>query len=517
MIRYFLHKFPILLLIIAIFSAIISSFVLVKSEFYQKDIFIALFTILAFLFHLQVVVDYNRKKPGALKYLLLGEVYFLWMIITNFIYYSYELALYLWMTGIVGMFLYTRNIQKIYVTYFIYFWTIAFLQWYIFKTQHGSNIFSDPILFTHLLWVSIGSLLIIIIRGTSKKDNQKMSMFDDFDKISPFYTILWVIILYIITGGILYYHDENIFQKIWPNIIMILSIITLYFSHYKKYIPKYVSFFSVFLLYIILHFSFLDIIHPTNEKPWIVMFKKIPYTEVMGNMVRIHNIRNFRYKNSYEFEANWYDKELDVDTITSVDYMVNPFALEDTLAHIFLSFGFADGSYLSISIEGRRTTYQYSNWDIFRWNFKQFEKIYMIADERDILVLRGAIRKNWVYRYPLPMSKKAMQELFLDLLQTGNNLKENPEFITPINNCTRVLWDKHINKVLPKPFSITDFISTFSIYSWNSDRFIYNKWFIEKNEDFETIKNKSLINDSIQKYKDDPDFSKKIRAVFKNE
>ena len=81
------------------------------------------------------------------------------------------------------------------------------------------------------------------------------------------------------------------------------------------------------------------------------MFKKTPYTEFSDNKVRIHNIRNFTYKTAYDFEPNWYDKEYDLDKLSSVDYIVNPYALGENVAHTFLSFGFDDGTYVSVSIE----------------------------------------------------------------------------------------------------------------------------------------------------------------------
>jgi len=59
-------------------------------------------------------------------------------------------------------------------------------------------------------------------------------------------------------------------------------------------------------------------------------------------------------------------------------------------AHTFVSFGFKSGDFLAISIEIRKEKGEsFSAW---RGLLKRYELMYVIADERDVIKLRAAIK-----------------------------------------------------------------------------------------------------------------------------
>lgn len=67
----------------------------------------------------------------------------------------------------------------------------------------------------------------------------------------------------------------------------------------------------------------------------------------------------------------------------------------------------------------------------------QFEMIYVIADEQDVIKLRTNYRKNTVYMYPIKTSKEKMQSLFRTMLIRADKLSKEPEFYNTLwNNCT---------------------------------------------------------------------------------
>ena len=72
-----------------------------------------------------------------------------------------------------------------------------------------------------------------------------------------------------------------------------------------------------------------------------------------GDLVTIHNIRNFDYRTETDFMPRYYDKTFDLRQLDSVDVIAS-YWMGDAIAHIFLSFGFADKDFLAISIETRR-------------------------------------------------------------------------------------------------------------------------------------------------------------------
>lgn len=67
----------------------------------------------------------------------------------------------------------------------------------------------------------------------------------------------------------------------------------------------------------------------------------------------------------------------------------------------------------------------------------QFEMIYIIADEEDVIQLRTNYRKNDVYMYPINTPKEKMQALFRTMLIRADKLSQEPEFYNTLwNNCT---------------------------------------------------------------------------------
>jgi hypothetical protein len=61
----------------------------------------------------------------------------------------------------------------------------------------------------------------------------------------------------------------------------------------------------------------------------------------------------------------------------------------EAVAHVFVSFGFSDGQHVAISVEGHRLKGRPCG--VISSMFRQFQLIYIIGDERDVVGLRGAI------------------------------------------------------------------------------------------------------------------------------
>ena len=71
------------------------------------------------------------------------------------------------------------------------------------------------------------------------------------------------------------------------------------------------------------------------------------------------------------------------------------------IAHTFLSFGFAGGDHLAISIETRKEKGE--GYSTVKGFFRQYELYYVVADERDVIRLRTNYRHDppeqvYVYR-----------------------------------------------------------------------------------------------------------------------
>ena len=135
-----------------------------------------------------------------------------------------------------------------------------------------------------------------------------------------------------------------------------------------------------------------------------IMFPKYKAGPINGDLVTIHNIRNFDYRTETDFTPRYYTKTFDLREVDSVDVIAS-YWMGDAIAHIFLSFGFSGKDFIAISIETRRQRHQ--SYSTVAGFFKQYELFYVVADERDLIRLRTNYRKDppedvYIYRTRAP-------------------------------------------------------------------------------------------------------------------
>lgn len=271
---------------------------------------------------------------------------------------------------------------------------------------------------------------------------------------------------------------------------------------------KILKIFGIILGVLILVFGATQIfIKPSNNRDWSVDNAILPSAEFSGDLVTIRNVRNFSYASVLDYTPAYYDKTYDLSKIKTVDFFNEPFS--GLAAHTFLSFGFEDGEYVTVSVEVRREKGEFFN--AFKGLFNQFELTYVIADERDVVRLRTNYRKDDVYRFPIKVSTEKARALFVDMLNRANALKENPEFYnTFTNNCTTNIV-RHVNAIAEKdaqvPFSLRYIFPKFS------DALAYDLGLIDDTGTLEELKTRYNITAMANEYGDDPYFSYRIRGL----
>ena len=96
------------------------------------------------------------------------------------------------------------------------------------------------------------------------------------------------------------------------------------------------------------------LVRPSNERDWATDQAVLPYAEITGDTVSVHNIRNFSYKSVSEYTPNYYDATFDVSKLKNVYFIVEPFSGYVGAAHTFLSFEFEGDKFVSVSVEIRK-------------------------------------------------------------------------------------------------------------------------------------------------------------------
>ena len=247
-------------------------------------------------------------------------------------------------------------------------------------------------------------------------------------------------------------------------------------------------------------------IMPTNEANWNKDQAVLPFAEINNKLVTIHNIRNATYTSETDYEVSYYDKTFDLTHIKSVDFVVEPFSNFGGAAHTFLTFGFEDESYVAISIEIRKKKGQ--SFSAFKSLFKQYEIMYVVADEKDVVKLRTNYRKDTVYMYPTRIDQAHAEKLFLSMIARVNELYAKPEFYNLLMNTCTTNIVRHVNEIsetkIPWNYRV--------LMPGYSDKLGYDLGLFDTTLPYEKIRDAYQINDKAMKYGDDKNFSLRIRG-----
>jgi hypothetical protein len=221
----------------------------------------------------------------------------------------------------------------------------------------------------------------------------------------------------------------------WPSGRLLMSAAFGIFAVWAFWVnrrPRWRKAFGlVFLLVVVWHL----LIPPSNDRPWRREVAVLPSAILDGNRVRLVNYRNFAYRSALDFDALYEEREIDVSRIDSLDLFISYWKI-GPVAHTFVSFNFDDGSPpVCISIEVRPEIGE--SFDPFSSMFKQFELVYIVGDERDLVGVRTEHRNEDVFLYRINASPEAVRDLFRIYLERINLLADRPEWYHLLtDNCT---------------------------------------------------------------------------------
>ena len=251
------------------------------------------------------------------------------------------------------------------------------------------------------------------------------------------------------------------------------------------------------------------VLAPSNFRDWTPEQAVVPTAAVHGNQVMIQNVRNCQYFASDTFLVDYYDKSFDLSAVRSVDFLMVPFESMPAVAHTMLSFEIArpDGKsdHLAVSVEVRKEKHE--TYNPVKGSARQFELMYVVADERDVIRQRTNYRHENVYLYRTTATPETAQLLLTDILSRVNQLAKKPEFYDTItNNCTTNIV-RHINRVRPNRITY----DVRMLLPGYSDELAFNQGLIVPYGTFEQTKQRAYINPLAERFADREDFSELIR------
>ena len=246
---------------------------------------------------------------------------------------------------------------------------------------------------------------------------------------------------------------------------------------------------------------------PSNHRDWMPSVAKLPYAITQGNLVTVHNIRNFDYQTEFDFVENYYAKTYNLDDLESLSFLLSYWGGGTLFAHTILSFEFNNGDYLAVSAETRLEKGEPQ--ELIQGFFNQYEMIYILADERDIIRLRTNFRRQEpeeVFFYPTTINKNAVRQIFEVIIARVNKLYQQPEFYNTLtHNCFTTLRSD-IRSITPSA----------SYFDWRvvangyADQMLYENGDIATKLSFSKARKKFHINQYVAN-NTPVDYSKRIR------
>ncbi|MFO0904622.1 MAG: DUF4105 domain-containing protein [Pirellulales bacterium] len=246
-------------------------------------------------------------------------------------------------------------------------------------------------------------------------------------------------------------------------------------------------------------------LYPSHQRDWAPQHSRLPSVEFDGSKVAVHDVRNFDYITESEYIARFEDRKYDLRDLETVDYIVVPFAAAPLLAHTMLSFGFGRDQYLVTSVEVRLEKGE--SYSPLLGAMRQFEIMYVLADERDAIKLRTEVRKDDVYVYRVKAPPEKVRELFIDVAERVNQIHDAPEFYdTLTNNCTTNIV-QHVNRIAPNSIPYGGQV----LLPGMSGQLAYNLGLLDRSVPYDELQRRSNVTARAHAHRRDKDFSREIR------
>jgi hypothetical protein len=244
-------------------------------------------------------------------------------------------------------------------------------------------------------------------------------------------------------------------------------------------------------------------IRPSNQREWAREYGHIPYGELDGDRLTLHNVRNFDYRSESDFTEHWETRTYDLSKLEGIDFFMSYWG-SPTIAHTIVSWAFADAPPLAVSIETRRERDE--SYSAVRGFFRQYEICYVAADERDLIRLRTNYRGEDVYLYRLRTPRDRARALLLDYVKSMNELKDQPAWYNALtHNCTTTIRTH------------TKALGGFAAFDWRvlangyADQMLYERGAVDTRLPFPQLKEQCWIDARARAADRDPAFSERIR------
>ena len=317
------------------------------------------------------------------------------------------------------------------------------------------------------------------------------------------YTLFGILIpILFIWGNLVIHFTFNEYISPFCNIIFALGTLGIFL--FMKSLGNAVQVFGGVSTALLLWFIFLP---ASNERNFMPQSAVPPEPVIEDNILTVKNFRHFKFKNGKVSSADYKNEVFDLNEIQGTDMLLSYWDGHRAIGHTFVSFRFSDGRALCVSVEIRLEPGE--SFHPASGMFKQFEIIYVMGDERDMIRLRTEHRKEEVFFYPMTLTKEQSKAFLVSIAKAAARVYHKPEFYHSIGkNCTTTMIN-HLNET--SHFNIP--ATKKYILNGISDFYAYQMKGIPYDLPFDTVKRCGYITPLVNKLPLDENFSTEIRTT----
>ncbi len=254
--------------------------------------------------------------------------------------------------------------------------------------------------------------------------------------------------------------------------------------------------------------SWWNAFQPSHDRDWIPELARLPEIAREGDRLTVSNLRNFRWRTESDYDQHWETRSYDLSKIEGADLFLSYWSGE-AIAHLLLSFTFADSPPLTFSIEVRREKGE--EWSSLAGFFRIYEMAYVAADERDIVGLRTHARGEDTRLFRLAASPQQARDLLLAYVDDVNLLAKQPRWYNTVTtNCTTVVF--HLVRSVAPGWTFSLPVDPRVLLSGYLPGYLQRIGAVRTDIPLAELVQKARISERARTLSlDDPDFSTKIR------
>lgn len=290
------------------------------------------------------------------------------------------------------------------------------------------------------------------------------------------------------------YHDAAP-AAAWGFLAVVVAAVVIWRRTGRSWLVAPAGFFGLLVWWLLLS--------PSHDRVWMAEYARLPWAEIRGNEVTIHEVRNFDYAEGGETVERWETRVINLEDIEGLDVAVNYWG-SPWIAHPMVIFRCKDAPPLAFSIETRRQ--EGENYSALAGFYRQYELIVLAADERDLIGVRTNHRAGEeVYLYATTATPGQARLRLLDYLRTMNEIRARPRWYNAVtSNCTTAIRGMRQGRLPPFDWRL--------LINGRGDEMLYEHGLLQTDGlDFVTLKARALVNPAAQAADQTGSFSAAIR------